>query len=190
MSSCSSVAEVSTSLCAPGNPVIWVRNDCVTVVGSATCTYPEATHWASCAVDDAMWTVMERALAGVPHHLGFCTRVIVEGATEPILKGPPDRSMSGFTVGQFGFHPTFSMTWAGTRLSKSICQSAKVVLNFTVTVWPPFVPATDAMSRYPAMLDTSGDDSTGSPRCSSHAYLKSAAVIGTPSDHTALGFSV
>ncbi len=38
MSSCNSVAEVSTSLCAPGSPVIWVRKDCVTVLGSATCT--------------------------------------------------------------------------------------------------------------------------------------------------------
>ena len=32
--------------------------------------------------------------------------------------------------------------------------------------------------------------SSGSPRCCSQAYLKSAAVIGTPSDHTALGLSV
>ena len=38
MSSCSSVADVSTSLCAPGSPVIWVRKDCVTVPGAATCT--------------------------------------------------------------------------------------------------------------------------------------------------------
>ena len=94
-----------------------------------------------------MWTVMERALAGVPHHLGFCTSVIVWGETEAILNGPPERSMAGFTVVQVGFHPTFSITWAGTRLAKSICQSAKVVLNFTVTVWPPFDPVTDAMSR-------------------------------------------
>ncbi len=98
--------------------------------------------------------------------------------------------MAGLTVRHSGFHPTFSITWAGTRLAKSISQSAKVVLNFTVTVRPPFEPVTDAMSRYPAMLDTSGDDSTGSPRCCSHAYLKSSAVIGTPSDHTAFGFSV
>ena len=55
--------------------------------------------------------------------------------------------MAGSTVGQLGFHPTFSMMWAGTRLSKSICQSAKVVLNLTVTVWPPLEPLTDAMSR-------------------------------------------
>ena len=40
------------------------------------------------------------------------------------------------------------------------------------------------------MLVTSGDDVSGSPRCSSQAYLKSAAVIGTPSDHTAFGFRV
>ncbi len=38
MSSCSSVAEVSTWLCAPGSPVIWVRKDGVTALGSATCT--------------------------------------------------------------------------------------------------------------------------------------------------------
>ena len=137
-----------------------------------------------------MWTVMERALAGVPHHRGFCTSRIVCGETEAILKGPPERSMAGFTVRQVGFHPTLSITWAGTRLSKSICQSAKVVLNFTVTVCPPFDPVTDAMSRYPAMLETSGDDTTGSPFCRSQAYLKSVAVIGTPSDHTALGFRV
>src|ERR1700733_16270754 len=40
------------------------------------------------------------------------------------------------------------------------------------------------------MLVTSGDDTAGSPRCCSQAYLKSAAVMGTPSDHTALGFKV
>ncbi len=38
MSSWSSVADVSTSLCAPGRPVIWVRKPRVTVVGCATCT--------------------------------------------------------------------------------------------------------------------------------------------------------
>ncbi len=38
MSSCSMVADVSTSLCAPGSPVIWVRNDGVIVAGAATCT--------------------------------------------------------------------------------------------------------------------------------------------------------
>ncbi len=98
--------------------------------------------------------------------------------------------MAGLTVAQLGFHPVFSITWAGTRLSKSICQSANVVLNFTVTVCPPFDPATESMSRYPAMLVTSGEDTIGSPRCISHAYLKSAAVIATPSDQTAFGFSV
>ncbi len=40
------------------------------------------------------------------------------------------------------------------------------------------------------MLVTSGEDATGSPRCCSQAYLKSAAEMGTPSDHTALGFKV
>ena len=98
---------------------------------------------------------MERALAGVPHHFGFCTSVIVWPDTDPILNGPPDRSMAGLTVEQLGFHPVFSITCAGTRLSKSICQSANVVLNFTVTVWPPLDPVTEAMSRYPAMLVTS-----------------------------------
>jgi hypothetical protein len=133
---------------------------------------------------------MERALEGVPHHLGFCTSCIAWPDTEPISKGPPDRSMAGSTVEQLGFHPTFSITCAGRRSPNSICQSAKVVLNFTVTMWPPLEPVTDAMSRYPAMLETSGDETTGSPRCCSHAYLKSAAVIGTPSDQTAFGFSV
>ena len=55
--------------------------------------------------------------------------------------------MAGSTVEQLGFQPTFSITWAGTRLAKSICQSANVVLNFTVTVWPPLDPVTEAMSR-------------------------------------------
>ena len=45
---------------------------------------------------------MERALAGVPHHFGFCTSLIVCADTEPILNGPPDRSMAGFTVEQLG----------------------------------------------------------------------------------------
>src|SRR5580704_3669718 len=98
--------------------------------------------------------------------------------------------MLGLTVEQFGLQPTFSMTCAGNRLAKSICQSANGFLNFTVTVCPPFDPVTDAMSRYPAMLVTSVEDPSGFPRCCSHAYLKSAAVMGTPSDHTALGFSV
>ncbi len=90
---------------------------------------------------------MDLALAGVPHHFGFCTRVMAVGVTVPSMKGPPDRSMFGSTVVQAGFQPTFSITWAGTRLANSICQSAKVVLNFTVTVWPPLEPVTDAMSR-------------------------------------------
>jgi hypothetical protein len=62
-----------------------------------------------------MCTVMERALAGVPHHFGFCTRVIVDGVTEPSLKGPPDRSALGTIVVQTGFHPIFANTCAGTR---------------------------------------------------------------------------
>ena len=76
-----------------------------------------------------MCTVMDLALAGVPHHFGFWTRRMVEPETEPILKGPPDRSIAGFTVGQVGLQPTFSITWAGTRLSKSDFQSAKRVLE-------------------------------------------------------------
>ena len=138
---------MSTSLCAPGNPVTCVRKPGVTVAGCATSTYPDANHWASSSVEDATWIVMERALAGAPHHFGFRTSWIVWPETDPILKGPPERSIAGFTVGQNGSHPTFSITWAGTRLSKSICQSANVVLNFTVTVWPPFDPVTDSMSR-------------------------------------------
>ncbi len=55
--------------------------------------------------------------------------------------------MLGLTVEQLGFQPTFSITCAGNRLEKSICQSANVFLNFTVTVWPPLDPVTDAMSR-------------------------------------------
>ncbi len=104
-------------------------------------------HWASWSVDAATCTVIERALAGVPHHLGFCTSSMVGPDTAPILNGPPDRSMAGSTVVQLGLHPTFSITWAGTRFAKSICQSAKIVLKVTVTVWPPFDPTTDAMSR-------------------------------------------
>ena len=94
-----------------------------------------------------MWITIDLALAGVPHHFGFCTRVMACGVTVPSMNGPPDRSMSGSTVVQAGFQPTFSITCAGTRLANSICQSAKVVLNFTVTVWPPLEPVTDAMSR-------------------------------------------
>ncbi len=55
--------------------------------------------------------------------------------------------MLGLTVEQFGSQPTFVMTCAGMRFEKSICQSANGVLNLTVTVWPPFVPVTDVMSR-------------------------------------------
>ena len=54
-------------------------------------------------------------MAGVPHHFGFCTSVIVDGETEPILKGPPDRSALATTVEQIGFHPIFANTCAGTR---------------------------------------------------------------------------
>ena len=62
--------------------------------------------------------------------------------------------------------------------------------NFTVTVRPLLVPVTDAMSRYPSTLATLSGALLGTARCSSQAYLKSAAVIGTPSDQTALGFKV
>ena len=62
-----------------------------------------------------MCTVMERALAGVPHHFGFWTSVIVDAETDPILKGPPDRSALATTVVQMGFHPIFANTCAGTR---------------------------------------------------------------------------
>jgi hypothetical protein len=91
--------------------------------------------------------VIDLALAGVPHHLGFCTSVIACGVTLPSMKGPPDRSTAGSTVVQAGLHPTFSITWAGRRLAKSSCQSANGVLKRTVTVWPPLEPVTEAMSR-------------------------------------------
>ena len=48
---------------------------------------------------------------------------------------------------QEGFQPTFSMTWAGSRLAKSICQSANGVRKTTVTVRPLLLPFTDVMSR-------------------------------------------
>ncbi len=44
MSSWSCVADVSTSLCTPGSPVMSVRKDGVTVAGSATCTNPLLIH--------------------------------------------------------------------------------------------------------------------------------------------------
>ena len=111
-----------------------VRNDGVTVVGSATCTKPLLIHWASCDVEDATCTVIERALARVPHHFGFCTNSTVDPDTDPILNGPPDRSMDGFTVEQLGSQPVFCITCAGSRSLNSICQSANVFLNLTVTV--------------------------------------------------------
>src|SRR6185437_8650813 len=136
MSSCSNWFEVSTSLCAPGNPVTSVRNDGVTVAGSATCTNPRLIHDASSPAEVARCTVTDLALARAPHHFGFCTSLMDEFDTEAISNGPPDRSMPGLTVGQFGFQPTFSITCAGRRFAKSFCQSANTVLNLTVTVWP------------------------------------------------------
>ena len=95
-----------------------------------------------------MWTVMDLALAGVPHHFGFCTRVMRLGRHRAEHERPARQvDRPGRPSCRPGSSPTFSMTWAGTRLANSICQSAKVVLNFTVTVWPPFEPVTDAMSR-------------------------------------------
>ena len=91
--------------------------------------------------------VIDLELAGVPHHFGFWTRVIAWGVTVPSMNGPPDRSTAALTVLQAGLQPTFSITWAGTRLAKSSRQSAKGVLNLTVTVWPPLEPVTDPMSR-------------------------------------------
>ena len=57
--------------------------------------------------------------------------------------------MCGSTDVHAGCHPTCSMTWAGSRSLKSICQSAKGVLKTTVTVRPWLLPVTDLMSRYP-----------------------------------------
>src|SRR6516164_6936161 len=102
----------------------------------SSCTKPELIHWASSAVEEATYTVIERALAAVPHHLGFCTNFTVEPVTEPIMKGPPERSMARSTVEHVGSQPTFSMTWAGNRSLNSLCQSAYVLSNLTVTVWP------------------------------------------------------
>jgi len=76
------------------------------------------------------------------------------GVTDVILKGPPERSMAALTVEHFGFQPTVCMMWAGSRLAKSICQSANSVWNTTVTVRPSLEPFTEAMSRYPATLAT------------------------------------
>ena len=62
--------------------------------------------------------------------------------------------MCGSTDVHAGCHPTCSMTWAGSRSLKSICQSAKCVLKTTVTVRPWLLPVTDLMDRYPRVLAT------------------------------------
>ena len=47
ISSCRSVPDKETELWTSGNDVISVKNDAVTVLGSATCTYPVRIHCAS-----------------------------------------------------------------------------------------------------------------------------------------------
>lgn len=80
--------------------------------------------------------------------------------------------------------------WAGSRSSNSDGQSAKGVRKTTVTVRPSFEPVSEAMSRYPSVDATeSGVPSTSvaPPFWDCQAYMKSAALMGTPSDHTARG---
>ena len=94
-----------------------------------------------------MCTVMLRAFGGVPHHLGLAFSTMVCAETFAMRKGPPERSIAGLTVVHGGFHPTFSMMCAGSRLENSICQSAKGWRKITVTVRPLSLPVTDLMSR-------------------------------------------
>src|ERR1700733_1133327 len=147
ISSCKKVLEGSTELCTPGKEVTWLKEPDVMEPGRATWTKPDWIHCISCWGLDAMCTVMRRTLGVVPHHFGLASRPMVWAETEAISKGPPERSMAGLTEGHWGFHPTVSMMWAGSRLAKSICQSAKRAWNTTVTVRPLLLPVIDAMSR-------------------------------------------
>ena len=112
-----------------------------------------------------MSTVMRREFGFVPHHFGLACSTMLCADTLAIRNGPPERSMAGFTVVHAGFHPAFSMMWAGKRLANSICQSANGVRKTTVTVCPLLLPLTDLMSRYPAVLATVVGSDVGSPRC-------------------------
>ena len=124
-----------------GSEVIWSRNAGVRSSGRATCTWLVRTHCASCVPSDAMSTVMRREFGFVPHHFGLARSTMLCADTLAIWNGPPERSMAGFTVVQAGFHPVFSMMWAGKRLAKSICQSANGVRKTTVTVVPCCFPS-------------------------------------------------
>src|SRR5579872_5825320 len=76
MSSCSRVSESCTEDATLGKDAICDRNDGVKEAGSATCTTPARTHWASCAVEDATCTATPLALATTPHHFGFSFKVM------------------------------------------------------------------------------------------------------------------
>ena len=118
---------------------------------------------------EATWTVIWFEFGATPHHFGLRLKTTVWADAELISNGPPDMSMEGSTVVQAGFHPTFSMTWAGSRLAKSVCQSAKGVWNTTLTVRPLSVPVTDVMSRYPATLATMLGPTVGLALCCAQA---------------------
>ncbi len=95
-----------------------------------------------------MCTVIDLALAGVPHHFGFCTSRMVEPETDAISKGPPERSMPGLTVGAGGVPAHLLHDVRRHEVGEERSASRRsVFLNFTVTVWPPLDPVTDAMSR-------------------------------------------
>ena len=96
----------------------------VSSLGRATCTKSFRTQFVSCAVLDAMCNVMLRAFGGVPHHFGLVRSTMAVAETFAMRNGPPERSIAGSTVLHDGFHPAFSMMWAGSRLANSICQSA------------------------------------------------------------------
>ena len=115
MSSWSNLFDVSTSLCAFGSPVIWVRNTTPDGGGLRHLDVARRHPWRQLCgrrrdVDDDRAGVGRR-----PPPFGFRTKVMVCGVTDAILNGPPDRSMAGSTVVHDGFHPTFSMMWAGMR---------------------------------------------------------------------------
>ncbi len=69
------------------------------------------------------------------------------GCHDTTCHGPPDTSTAGSKWSKPSFQPTLSAMWAGSRSSNSEAQSAKGVLNTTVTVRPSFDPVTDEMSR-------------------------------------------
>src|ERR1035437_4954944 len=116
------------------------------------------------------------------------------------------------------FQPTLRAWWAGTIMPKRLCQSAKGVAaaNFTVTVLPlgqspalklaatpasqatppaGFEPVTEAIELYPVVpagwkAAPPTSVKAALPLWDCHLYMKSSAVIGVPSDQTALGLMV